>query len=431
MTTAHRKFKALVIAYYFPPLGLSGVQRTFKFVKYMKKYEWEPTVITTDNVAYYAYDHSINEELKSLNINVIRISGKEPNSLLSHFGNFKPPKEIFRRIFDIFSQTFFIPDNKISWSTAAAKKADELLSAEHFDVIFISSPPFSAFEKISKLKFKYQVPIIIDYRDLWYNSYFSFYISPIHKLFHKKKEYNSLKNSDAVIVTNRKIKEFLIKTYPFLTFEDIVIIPHGYDIEDFKKAPSFPKSKNKMVIMFSGTFIGYGTPKYLLKAFKLITKERPDIAQNIEIHFVGYLRSENYNLIKKLKLEEFIVDYGYVDHLTSVGKILSADVLWLMVDYRKNIDAILPGKVYEYIGCKKPILACVPDGAAKMALQEYGASFICNPDDVGEIKEMIYKIYELYQNNNLPIPSDEVVEKYRRDFLTESLIRVFQSKLKI
>uniref|UniRef100_UPI00404B4B68 glycosyltransferase n=1 Tax=Ignavibacterium sp. TaxID=2651167 RepID=UPI00404B4B68 len=425
------KFKVLVIAYYFPPLGLSGVQRTFKFVKYMKNYDWEPTVITTDKVAYYAYDNSLNHELNSLTIKVIRVSGKEPNSLLSQFGNLKPPREIIRKIFDVFSQTFYIPDNKVSWSNAAAKKADELLSNEHFDAIFVSSPPFSAFEKISKLKVKYDVPIIIDYRDLWFNSYFSFYISPIHKLIHKKKEYLSLKNVDAVIVTNRKIKEFLIKTYPFLTFEDVHIIPHGFDTEDFENAPRFSKPSNKMVIMFSGTFIGYGTPKYLLKAFKQITNERPDIAQNIEIHFIGYLRKENHKIIKKLKLEEFIVDYGYVDHLTSVGKILSADVLWLMIDYRKNIDAILPGKVYEYIGSKKPIFACVPDGAAKMALQEYGASFICSPDNILEIKEMIYKIYELYRNNKLPVPSDEIVEKYRRDLLTETLIKVFQSKVKI
>lgn len=427
----NRKFKVLVIAYYFPPLGLSGVQRTFKFVKYMKNYGWEPTVITTDKVAYYAYDNSLNDELNSSNIKVIRVTGKEPNSLLSRFGNLKPPREFLRKIFDVFSQTFFIPDNKVSWSNAAAKKADELLSNEHFDVIFVSSPPFSAFEKISNLRVKYDVPVIIDYRDLWFNSYFSFYISPIHKLIHKKKEYLSLKNVDAVIVTNRKIKEFLIKTYPFLTFDDVVIIPHGYDSQDFKNAPIFPKPGNKMVIMFSGTFIGYGTPKYLFQAFKQITNERPDIAQNIEIHFIGYLRKENHKIIKKLKLEEFIIDHGYVDHLTSVGKIMSADVLWLMIDYRKNIDAILPGKVYEYIGSKKPIFACVPDGAAKMALQEYGASFICSPDNILEIKEMIYKIYELYRNNKLPVPLDEIVEKYRRDLLTETLIKVFQSKVKI
>ena len=186
-----RKFKVLVIAYYFPPLGLSGVQRTFKFVKYMLKYNWEPTVITTSKIAYYAYDDSLMNELNSLGIEVIRISGNEPNSLLSKLGNFKPPKEIIRKIFNFISQSIFIPDNKISWSKAALQSAENILKKKNFDAIFVSSPPFSAFEKISKLRSKIDIPIFIDYRDLWYNSYFSLYVTPLHKILNKKKEYFS------------------------------------------------------------------------------------------------------------------------------------------------------------------------------------------------------------------------------------------------
>ena len=52
-------FKVLVIAYYYPPLGLSGVHRTLKFVKYMKNYNWEPVVLTTGNIAYFAHDYSL------------------------------------------------------------------------------------------------------------------------------------------------------------------------------------------------------------------------------------------------------------------------------------------------------------------------------------------------------------------------------------
>ncbi len=58
-------FKVLVIAYYYPPLGLSGVQRTVKFTKYLKDYNWEPTVITTGNVAYFAHDESLQKEIEN------------------------------------------------------------------------------------------------------------------------------------------------------------------------------------------------------------------------------------------------------------------------------------------------------------------------------------------------------------------------------
>ena len=102
--------------------------------------------------------------------------------------------------------------------------------------------------------------------------------------------------------------------------------------------------------------------------------------------------------------------------------------LWL--GRRRNIDAILPGKVYEYIGAKKPIIACVPDGAAKMAVEESGAGYICSPDNIDEIKNTILKVYNDYKNNKLPSPSEEVLEKFRRDNLTEVLTKQFQLKLR-
>lgn len=424
-------FKVLVVAYYFPPMGLSGVQRTLKFVKYMKNYNWEPTVITSGNVAYFAHDKSLTDELNSLNVKVIRVSGsKEINSLLSRFGTVKLPGEFIRNIFDKLNQTFFIPDNKKSWSKLAYKKIIEILDKERYDALFITCPPFSAFEIISKIKKINDIPLFVDYRDLWYKSYFSFYPTPFHKLLHKKKEYWALKTADRITVTNRKIKEKLLHTYPFLTFEDVVIISHGFDHEDFEKISAQPKPQNKMVLMYSGIFMVYNTPKYFLKAFKQLTIERPDIASNIELHFVGFLRKENQKLIRKLRLQAFVKDHGYVNHSDAIAKLKSADVLWFMVGRRRNIDAILPGKVYEYIGAKKTILACVPDGAAKMAVEESKAGFICSPDDVNEIKETILKVYENYKNGSLPIPSDEIIEKFRRDNLTEILTKQFQMKLR-
>ncbi len=78
-------------------------------------------------------------------------------------------------------------------------------------------------------------------------------------------------------------------------------------------------------------------------------------------------------------MQAFVKDYGYVNHNESIAKLKSADVLWFMVGRRRNIDAILPGKIYEYIGAKKPIIACVPDGAAKMAVEESGCRIYLQP----------------------------------------------------
>jgi glycosyltransferase involved in cell wall biosynthesis len=136
-------------------------------------------------------------------------------------------------------------------------------------------------------------------------------------------------------------------------------------------------------------------------------------------------------LIRKLKLQSFIKDHGYVNHAESIAKLKSADVLWFNVGKRKNIDAILPGKVYEYIGSRKPIIACVPEGAAKMAALEYKAAIITEPDNIEQIKDAIIKAYNLYKGENLPIPDEKYVETFRRDLLTEQLAKQMNKVLRI
>ena len=106
-------FKVLVIAYYFPPMGLSGVQRTLKFVKYMKKYGWEPVVLTAADTGYFAHDPYLLKEAENTGIKIYRVGGKDINSRLAKKGTVKMPSEIVRKILSRLSYTFFIPDNKI------------------------------------------------------------------------------------------------------------------------------------------------------------------------------------------------------------------------------------------------------------------------------------------------------------------------------
>lgn len=423
-------FKVLVVAYYFPPMGLSGVQRTLKFVKYMNKFNWEPTVVTSSNVAYFAHDNSLLKEIEGTKTKIVRIGGREPNSVLSKFGTMKVPNEFIRKAFNRLSQTIFIPDNKTSWSKKALETCTKLLQEEKFDVVFVTIPPFSSFRMAVKLKEKFNLPILVDYRDLWLDSYFSFYPTPLHRLLNKRMEYNALKKADKVTVTNRVIKEKLLKHYKFLTFNDIVIVSHGYDEDDFRGLYESKKTDDNMIITYSGVFIEYNTPKYFLQAFKKLADENPEIASKIKLRFIGLLRKENEKLINNLNLKNHVENLEYMEHKESVKKLMESDILWMMVGKKKNIDAILPGKLFEYFGTRKPVIVSVPKGAAKTAAIAYGASFITEPDDIDDIKNTILKIYQLFRENKLPKPNEDYVNNHSRESLTKLLTQQFQFLIK-
>ncbi len=424
-------FKVLVIAYNFPPLGLSGVQRTLKFVKYMKQFDWEPTVVTSDEGNYFAYDESLISEVEKQKIKVIRVGGKRKTQNTNGHINRKLPNEFFRKIKRRIGQSLFIPDTKKIWAKKALKVTEKLVAQDTFHVLFVTGPPFSIFNTFRKIKSNYRIPLVVDYREVWYDSYFSFYPTPIHRILQKKMEYKTLKSAEGIIVSNRKIKESLIKNFKFLTFNDIRIITNGFDPEDFVDITLIPKNNNRMRFFYSGIFSVYNTPKYFFNAFKLLTIEQPDIAKNIELHFAGFLRKVNRNLIKKLNLQEFVYDHGFISHKEALSKMVSSDVVWLTISDKMKNESILPGKIYEYFAAKKPILACLPEGAAKIVAQEYPNSFICSSNNSNEIKEILIKIYKLYSEGNFPQVDDNFLTNYRRDFLTEQLTKFFNQLLKV
>ncbi len=66
-------YKVLIFSYYFPPKGLSGVQRTTKFVKYLPEFNWSPTVITTGDIANpdeYS-DRTYSKEIYAKNVGLV------------------------------------------------------------------------------------------------------------------------------------------------------------------------------------------------------------------------------------------------------------------------------------------------------------------------------------------------------------------------
>ena len=424
-------FKVLVIAYYYPPLGLSGVQRTLKFTKYMKNFDWAPTVITTGNVAYFAHDFSLLKEAEDAGVRIIRTEAFDINAIIGkQYKTVSIPRELIRKTLSNISKAVFIPDNKKSWARQAYKTAKALFEKEKFDLIFVTIPTFSSFVYAAKLKKEFGIPLFVDYRDLWFGNHFAFYPTPYHKYSHKKLEYKSLRAAEKVIVINRKIKEKLLVTYPFLSFEDVMIIPHGFDPADFEIPEEKIESSSKMKLTYAGMFYENITPEFLLRAFKQLSIERPDIAANIELEFIGYLRKENKKLITELGINESVRDHGYLDHKETVKRLKGSDVLWMMIGKIKNADTISTSKLYEYFGTRKPILGCLVEGAAYSALKEYGAAFITPPDNIQEIKDAIIKIHDLYQQKNLPIPNEDFVQRHDRIMLTEELTKSFQFYLR-
>ncbi len=416
----------LVIAYYFPPMGLSGVQRTLKFIKYLPEYGWNPIVLTSNPVAYYAFDETLNADIETTTPiyrteeDITKFARKNHNSTINY------PSKFAKNIQSKLLQTFILPDSRRSWLKLAVKKAEEVFANHQIDLIFATAPPFTDFLVAKTLSEKYDVPYTIDYRDLWADNPYYFYPTFFHKNYAINLEQRVLETTARAIVITRDMKNALLNRYRFLNHNDVAIIPHGYDRADFEKNNQQIKSNGKMVITHSGIFSADLTPIPFLNAVKLLFKENPKIAEKIEFRFLGLLQKQYQRKIAKLKYADAFNLLGYVEHSEVIKHLLSSDLLWLM--FPKPI--VTPSRFYEYLGANKPILvSSYPNEITKIA-ESTGASFVTKPFDVQEIKKALVTAFKLWDKNALPAPIKSITDKYDRKYLSSLLSIELANSLK-
>lgn len=404
-----------MLAYYFPPMGLSGVQRTLKFVKYLPEFGWEPTVLTTDSGSYYAYDDTLLAELADKNIKIFRTDDKssKPNSY---------PSTLKQKIGRFVGGMIMQPDSKIGWKKKALETGSKLIESDKPDVIFSTAPPFTSHVVAAELAEKYNIPLVLDYRDQWYGNPFNSMPTVFHKDYNKKLEESVLYKSSKIIVISREQKERLLKNYKFLKHKDINIVTHGYDKKDFENV--VPKtSDDEFVITHSGLFQDNRNPRPFFEAFRKFLDSNQSNKSNIKLKLVGLMRKNHLKQIKKLKLEDNVILTGNVSHKEAIEQIMQSDVLWIL----QNDDVRTPGKLYEYFGTKKPILATMPKSYMRDLAVSSGIALTAEPDDKNDILKAISTYYQLWQRNSLPKGTDDFVSAFDRYKLTENLAQILSS----
>jgi glycosyltransferase involved in cell wall biosynthesis len=411
-------------------MGMGGVQRTLKFAKYLLNYNWQPVVLTVNPKKYFAIDEYLLKEAAESGIIIERTGKKkfDAGQIVT-----RVPKERFRKLKSMLSQLFFIPDSKISWKKKALRKIDKLWKKyDGFDLVYATAPPYTDFLIGQEVKKRYKIPLVIDYRDAWVDSkVLNFYPTPFHRKRNMKLEKKVIKDANVVITTNRRVKELIISRYGNIAYNDIKIFPHGYDSEDFETAKTrkLPMT-NKMRVTYSGSFYTRN-PKFYFNAIKIFFKKHPELKEKVEFCFLGLFTKEHLHTAKNLNILENLNLPGYINHFECVKYILASDLLFLLISRGENEDAAMPGKVGEYIGSRKNILACIPEGVTKKTLENYNAIKFVAEENPEKIADAIYEYYLLFEQNKMPEANEEMVLQYDRKLLTTELAKEFNYLLDV
>lgn len=397
--------RLLVLSYYFPPFGMSGVQRTLKFVKYLPEFGWQPVVVTVAARGSYGYDPGLLEEVSRAEVH--RTFSLDP-LFLSPKG--QRPNAVARRGWVAQANRLFVPDNKLGWVPFAVRRGLKICRTAPVDAIYSTAPPFSSHLAALRLKAETGRPLVCDFRDDWIGNPLAAYASPWHRKLDLGLEGRVLAGADRVTAVNQGILDALQQRHPQASRVKFHLLPQGFDPADFTPAPS--KKSPEFLIAYAGTFVEKRSPEPLLKALALIRGRNPEIFSAIRVALAGAHRREDQIMVESLGMQDRVDFPGFLPHRESVALLQRADLLWLVIHPSEG-SAVATGKIYEYLGAGRPILASVPtDGAAARLLEETGAGRAILPDDHQALAEAIMERFGQWKSGNRDFHTK--VEQYNR-----------------
>lgn len=359
--------KVLIITYYWPPSGGSGVQRWLKFVKYFREFGIEPIVLTVDSeyAAFPNLDESLEQEIP-VGIEVHKTQAKSPFGFYSKIKKGKIPNSGFAgvgkeslldKLFRFIRGNFFIPDARIGWNKFALEKAKELIQLHAIDTVITSSPPHSTQLIGLQLKKEFKIKWIADLRDPWTEIYYNklLFRSNWAKEIDYRYEQACLQNADTLVVVSEDIKRCFGERSKTI-LEKIHVIPNGFDEEDFSDKKIKNDSDIKYISYVGNLGLQYPIERFL-KAFSELVKQE----KQWRIRFIGNVSQTVNSEIQKLGLEKWVEFIPYVEHKKAVEYMINSDALLLIIPESENNKGILTGKLFEYIATGNPIIYIGPE----------------------------------------------------------------------
>lgn len=412
--------KVLFIANQFPPMGGSGVQRSLKFVKYLRDYGYEPIVVTKKRLI--ASDSSFSRDIDP-DTEIIYVDGPDYDS----------KKGFWARVQRYVGSRFLIPDTEISWAQKAFKVCMERLKKGDIDLIYTTSYPYS--DHLLGLWIKTslpQYPWLADFRDEWtLNPYILDMKRPKSRMtMEAKMEQEVLANCDFMVTNTDKMLEGFIKLSPSIKAKSAVI-PNGFDSDDFEDI-SAELTGDVFSMTYAGSLYGRRNPYSFFEALSQLLKEKKIEPSKIRVDFIGNMKMEELaSRAESLGLKGIVHFRPYMEHAELLKQLGASAALLLIIGSGVGSENFSSGKIFEYVNMRRKILALVPPkGEAAKIIRKTESGLIAATDDVAAIKQNYLRLYEdFFRGEIYPKSNEKEIAKYHRKRQTERLAELFNGLL--
>ena len=415
--------KILIITYYWPPAGGSGVQRWMYFSKYLSEFNFTPIILSV-NPSYASYP-SIDKSLENQvsNIEIYKTFSLEALKFYRYFYSDRripqsviPKKTIFDKILAFIRLNLFVPDARIGWNLFATRKALKIIRDQNIKYVITTGPPHSTHLIGLKLKKRIGLKWLADFRDPWQEIFYlkDYFRFNFIKGFDLSLEKKVLKSSDGIITTVGDQYHTILKNKT-LAKQKFFSIYNGYDKKEFDKVESIrPDYFN---IVFTGVLSKNNNYNIFLKAIQRLDPLNKQ--QRIKFNLAGHIDNHVIDLFSKFIDTQSV---GYLPHNQAIKLMKSSHLLVNFNYHRTDTPDMVSGKLIEYLATGSPIINFSHANSESESLISISEdSVTCSENDVEQVISYISKRYNTWLKGEFKEKIPDNIADYSRLKLTERL----------
>lgn len=421
--------RALVITYYWPPTGGSGVQRWVKFAKYLPQFGWQPVIYTPENPEQLAVDESLLADIPA-GTEVLKTRIVEPYGAYRRIFGAKQEVNPINANGDSWKRKFskwirgncFIPDPRISWVRPSVKYLTRYLEKHPVDVIITTGPPHSMHLIGRKLHRITGIRWIADFRDPWTEMFYFKHLclTQSSERKHRRLEQSVLDEADAII----GVSPMVCADFQARTKTEVHLITNGFDSADFPPLADSGERRGTFNVVHTGLFAADGNPLFLWDELARKCAKNKEFKDKLQIRLAGKIDSEIIDAIKDRGMEGNLVNLGYLPHNKTVEEQRNANILILPLRQEPEYRKVVPGKIFEYLAARRPVMGIgQEDSAAASILRECWAGDMYEWDQREQMHRFIECEWEKFVAGETDRMNSEI-DRYERKELTARLTKI-------
>ena len=374
----------ILISYYWPPAGGSGVQRWWFFANQLVKIGWTIDVITVQDPVGSPVDDSFQGQTHP-NIRVFPLSIWEPGKRLYHSAKPKTKGGLTYHIVRWVRANFFFPDARQFFIKPAIRLVKKRLAEQSTNWLITTGPPHSmhlvgyAFRKTNQLQW------LADFRDPWSQFFVNYELPMMSRIRnrHKRMEQQVVSAADYVMTTSPSLTAIYKQYNP-----SAVTIFNGYEkLLDGNFAQKF-------TMTYAGVLKANQHMEIVFSVLKTLSSRDQHFAKQLRLGLYGNFDKMNV----PLELQSQVTVHGHRKKQEIDNVLPQSHILLLLGNDQPESQLVIHGKLYAYMAARRPVLALVnKHGDMSELIREYKLGVVFLYTETEKITAWIADHFESYK----------------------------------